>query len=217
MTKRNFTVAELMARAAGNTSAEIVLELLLLPDYAEFVALINRAVDMSFQRMAENPELRKDRTEDQLTIELVTLLRQLGLDAAHEAKVGGHCDVTVRGPSGYMWLAEAKRHNQTMDWIYQGFQQLNTRYSTGLPTHDHGALILYLYRANALGQMSDWQAHLGGKQQGIVFANCPLNPLAFVSTHTHDRSGLPYHVRHIPLSLHFAPQDKPKKAKKKSS
>jgi len=216
--KRGFSVAELMARAAGNTSAEIVLELLLLPDYPEFVALINRAIDMSLVRMAENPELRKDRTEDELTIELVNLLRQLTFVAEHEAKVGGHCDITIRGPSGYVWLAEAKRHNQTLNWLYQGFQQLNTRYSTGLANHDQGALILYLYGANALSQMTKWKNHLASLHDGLVLSDCPLNPLAFNSVHEHERSGLPYHVRHIPLSLHFTPKDKSaKKAKKKQT
>jgi hypothetical protein len=106
---RDFTVADMLARAAGNPSAEIVVELLLIPDYPHFVRLMNKAIDMSFRRMSENPELRKDRDEDELTIELVTLLRQLSIDATHETKVGGHCDVTIRGQPDYLWLAEAKQ------------------------------------------------------------------------------------------------------------
>jgi hypothetical protein len=211
--KRDFTVAELLARAAGRPGAEIIIDLLLMPDYAEFVRIVNRTIDL--RRMAENPELRKDRTEDELTIELVGLLRQLDIDAHHEAKVGGHCDITIRGHSDYMWLAEAKRDNQTLDWLLQGFQQLNTRYSTGLKEHDHGAMILYLYSADTLSRMKTWQEHLGASLRGITFSPCDRNPLSFNSTHTHERSGLPYNVRHIPLSLYFAPKDKVAKSARK--
>lgn len=215
MSKRDFTLADLIARAAGKPGAEIAIGLLLMPDYSEFVRIVNRAIDISLRRMAENPELRKDRKEDELTIELVTLLRQIDIDAHHEAKVGGHCDITIRGHSDYLWLAEAKRDNQGIDWLYQGFQQLNTRYSTGLPQHDQGGMILYLYSPNILARMNIWQHHLGETHQGIAFTACDNNPLSFISTHTHERSGLPYRVRHIPLSLHFEPKEKAQKVAKK--
>jgi hypothetical protein len=212
---RDFTLADLRARAAGNPAAEIVIDLLLMPDYPEFVRLVNRAIDISLRRMAENPELRKHRKEDELTIELVTLLRQIDIGAHHEAKIGGHCDITVRGHSDYLWLAEAKRDNQGLGWLYQGFQQLNTRYSTGLPQHDQGGMIVYFYSADTLARMNTWKDHLAAVQQGIAFFPCDMNPLSFISTHKHERSGLPYHVRHIPLSLYFAPTDKAKKSPKR--
>lgn len=69
MRNRDFTLADLRARAAGNPAAEIVIDLLLMPDYPEFVRLVNRAIDISLRRMAENPELRKHRKEDELTID----------------------------------------------------------------------------------------------------------------------------------------------------
>jgi len=207
---RDFTVAEMFARAAGNPSAEIVMELLLMPDYQHFVRLINRAIDMSLRRMSENPELRKDRSEDELTIELVTLLRQLGIEAGHEIKIGGHCDITIRGHSNYLWLAEAKKHSKGYDWLYQGFQQLNTRYSTGLFHHDKGGMLIYLYSPNTVMQMGRWKDHLATSHAGIAFSDCDLDPLSFLSSHIHDRSGLPYEIRHIPLNLHFDPQDNKK-------
>lgn len=217
MAKRDFTLAELLARAAGKPGAEIIIDLLLMPDYEEFVGIVNRAIDLSLRRMAENPELRKDRTEDELTIELIGLLRQLDIDAHHEAKIGGHCDISIRGPSDYLWLAEAKRDNQGLDWLFKGFQQLNTRYATGLPDHDQGGLILYLYAADMRSRMAAWQGHLGANLTEIAFAQCEKNQLSFISTHTHERSGLPYKVRHIPLSLYFAPKDKPAQASTKIS
>ncbi|WP_316233407.1 hypothetical protein [Bradyrhizobium sp. SZCCHNPS2010] len=207
------TIQDLRARAAGRPGAEIAIDLLLVADYPAFVEIINRAIDTAFRRMAENPELRRGRSEDELTIELINLLKQNDIDATHEAKVGGHCDITIRGPNDFAWLAEAKRHSKGYPWLYQGFQQLNTRYSTGLPQHDKGGLIIYTYKPNTLNQMGGWSAYLQANQKGLVVSPYGADPLSFLSTHQHERSGLPYEVRHIPLSLYFAPKDKPKTVK----
>ncbi|MDF0579711.1 hypothetical protein [Bradyrhizobium yuanmingense] len=213
----SLSIADLFARAKGRPGAEIVLELLLTPTYAEFSRLVNKAIDLSLVTMAENPELRKDRSEDELTIELVNLLRQLTFEASHEAKVGGHCDISVRGPNSYLWLGEAKKHNKGNPWLLQGFQQLNTRYSTGIGQHNEGALIIYLYKPNALKQMEAWKEHLQNSIDQLVASACPESALAFVSTHPHDRTGLPYTVRHVPLSLYFKPKDKKKRGAKKGA
>ena len=212
--KGRFTIADLSALVAGHPGAEISFGLLLLADYPSFVQIINRAIDSAFRRMAENPELRKGRSEDELTIELINLLKQNDIDAHHEAKVGGHCDITIRGPNDYAWLAEAKRHTKGHPWLYQGFQQLNTRYSTGLPQHDKGGLIIYTYKPDTLGQMVKWSAYLQANQKGLDVSPYDADPLSFLSTHRHRRSGLPYEVRHIPLSLYFAPKDKVEVANK---
>jgi hypothetical protein len=212
------TIQELNARAAGRPGTKIVIDLLFVSDYPAFVEIINRAIDFAFRRMAENPELRKKRSEDELTIELINLLKQSDIDAHHEAKVGGHCDITIRGPDDFSWLAEAKRHSKGNPWLYKGFQQLNTRYSTGLPRHDKGGLIIYTYRPNTLDQMQKWSAYLQANRRGLTVSPYGADPLSFISTHTHERSGLPYEVRHIPLSLYFAPKDKAKsKSVKKDS
>lgn len=208
--ERPTTIDQLYARAAGHPGAQIAIDLLLVADYPAFVEIINRAINIAFRRMAENPELRQKRSEDELTIELVNLLKQNDVDAHHEAKVGGHCDITIRGPDNYAWLAEAKRHTKGFSWLYQGFQQLNTRYSTGLPKHDKGALIIYTYRPNTFKQMADWGRYLQASHKGLVVSPYGADPLSFISTHEHERSGLPYEVRHIPLNLYFAPKDKEK-------
>ena len=216
--KGSITIQELNARAAGRPGAKIAIDLLFVSDYATFVEIINRAIDIAFRRMAENPELRKKRSEDELTIELINLLKQNDIDAHHEAKVGGHCDVTIRGPDDFSWLAEAKRHTKGNPWLYQGFQQLNTRYSTGLPQHDKGGLVIYTYKPNTLDQMLKWSVYLQANHKGLTVSPYGADPLSFISTHTHERSGLPYEVRHIPLSLYFAPKDKAKsKVVKKAS
>jgi len=131
-------LATLLAITKGKPSTEIILELLFVENHAAFVNCIHRAIDLVLARMAENPELRKDLSEDQLTVDVVSMLRMIDIDAAHESKVGGHVDIVVRGPNNYLWLAEAKKYKGGYEWIYKGFQQLNTRYSTGLAGQDRG-------------------------------------------------------------------------------
>lgn len=208
MSERIDSLAALRARAHGNPAAEIVIQLLEVPDYAGFVTCINRAVDRVLRIMAENPELRKGRSEDELTIEVVGFLRMLGIEAGHENKVGGHVDIVVRGPNDYLWLAEAKKHKSDYSWLYKGFQQLNTRYSTGIQGHDLGAIIIYSDQRRIDQMMDRWREYLEAQQKGIMFDRCPLNDMAFLSSHAHEKTGRAYNVRHIPLSLYFDPQDK---------
>jgi hypothetical protein len=151
--------------------------------------------------------LLKDRTEDELTIELTKLLRMTGFEAAHESKVGGHCDIVIRHPSDYLWLAEAKKHKNDYGWLLQGFQQLNTRYATGAPNQNCGGFIIFHYGERVDRTMTKWRAHLTGKIVGIATADCALDPMCFFSEHAHQRTGLPLKVRHMPLSLFFQPQD----------
>ena len=126
-------LASLLAIVRGRPGTEIAFDLMFVESYAAFVNCIHRAIDRVLRLMAENPELRKDRGEDELTIEVVSMLRMIDIDATHETKTGGHVDILVRGPNDYAWLAEAKKHRGDYGWIFQGFQQLNTRYTTGLP------------------------------------------------------------------------------------
>ena len=202
------SLAALQARIRGRPALEIIFDLLQVENYEAFVHCIHRAIDLVFREIAQNPELKKGHGEDELTIDVVHMLRMMDIDAAHDSKVGGHVDIVVRGPNDYVWLAEAKKHKSDYGWIFQGFQQLNTRYSTGLQGQDSGGLFIYSDQPRVDELMSRWQKHLAGERSDITFEKCPLNDLAFFSTHIHDKTGRPYRVRHIPLPIYFEPKDK---------
>lgn len=208
MTDRIDSIATLKAVIKGRPSIEIILEMLEVVSYPDFVRCVNKAVDLVFRRMAENPELRQERSEDELTIEVVTLLRMMDIDASHESKIGGHTDVTVRGPNDFLWLAEAKKHKQDYPWLYQGYQQLSTRYTTGMQGQDSGGLLIFAYQARIDEIMVRWREFLENQDVGIAFEACSLSELAFVTQQTHQRTGRPLTVRHVPLSLYFKPEDK---------
>lgn len=202
------SLAALEMAISGRPATKIIFDLLNAENYDAFVVCIHRAIDLVLRRIAENPELKQNHSEDELTIDIVQMLRMMDIDAGHETKVGGHVDVIIRGPNDFLWMAEAKKHKSDYGWLFMGFQQLNTRYSTGLDGQDRGGILIYSDQPRLDQLMDRWKGHLADKQPGIQFEDCPLNPLAFVSSHTHERTGRPYCVRHIPLSIHFSPKDK---------
>ncbi|WP_375466917.1 hypothetical protein [uncultured Nostoc sp.] len=64
-------------------------------------------------------------------------------------------------------------------------------------------------QANARSVMDRWNEYLLNKGlQNYISKVCPKRNLAFFSTHTHERSGESFRVRHIGISFYFKPQDK---------
>lgn len=204
----HLSVADLKARATSTPSL-INLDLLLLiePDHAAFVRLVEKAIDWIAQELSRNPELHKDQTEDELTIQVVNMLKAMTFTASHDTKVGGHCDVSVEYKFELLWLAEAKIFDSDYSWLFKGFQQLNSRYSTGNPDQNAGGMIIYSFKERVDRMMVRWSEYLETNLPGIVVKVCPDNVLCRRSSHTHIRTGLPYKVRHVPISLYFKPED----------
>jgi hypothetical protein len=69
-------------------------------------------------------------------------------------------------------------------------------------------LLIYIRNIDAKSVMDKWEKHLEKNINDIKITPCPNNSLSFYSTHNHQRTGLEFKVRHIPLVLSFKPQDK---------
>ncbi len=198
----------------------------LVETYDEFVDLLLGDIDDGLRALERNPELRQKDSEDRLTIELVNFLRARSYNATHESKHGGKVDILVEHlDRGFTWLGEAKIHS-SYEYLFQGFQQLCTRYSQGTPDSNRGGLIAYVFGKNCGAVMELWKERLPGfSEQKLEFSPCSTSraPFSFITTHLHPSSGLPYTVRHMGVVLHFTPKDKsaarraPRKAAKKAS
>lgn len=147
-------------------------------------------------------------TEDSLTIDLVSMLKSLKIDAAHDKQHGGHCDIVVEGSAGFLWIAEAKKHGGYA-WLEKGFRQLATRYSTGVDGQDTGEIIIYCWQKNASSVLERWRCELARLHQDVTVDNA-INQatLTFNSTHPHCATGRSFRVRHKIVSLYFSPDDK---------
>lgn len=192
-----------------------MVERLYPENYAAFVEVLYRDIDKIVSNLQENPELYLERSEDEITVSIRDQLRVLGYDAIHDMKIGGHADLTVRRVNDdWHWIGEAKIHS-SYDYLLQGFQQLTTRYSIGVGGKDQGGMLIYIRNLHANRVMASWKDHLVaandsicGEDGQLELSDCPKNPLAFYSVHPHQRSGLDYRVRHLPVLLYFDPQDR---------
>lgn len=201
------TLRDLELAYSNNACALNIIKMMTADTWDELADCVEEAINLALRSLAENPELKGERSEDELTIDLVQVIRGGGFDAGHENKVGGHVDIVVRGRDDFLWLGEAKWHRNGYDWLYKGFQQLNTRYATASPGQDRGGVVIYVHQENTTRVMERWQRHLSDKHSGIEFAPCKRTAPGFFSKHPHDRTGRPYRVKHFAVSLHFEPKD----------
>lgn len=186
--------------------------------YREFVEALDRAIDYISSEMSKNPQFYQNQSEDQITHQIAMSLRMIGFLATFEKKVGGHCDVVVEWDDVGLWLGEAKIFSGDYGWLYKGFQQLCTRYSTGSSFQNSGGLLIYLRDARSMEIMTRWRERLQAEQADISIEACQRDEFAFRSRHVLERSDRNFFVRHKPLSFYFAPMDgrPPKRVRKKT-
>lgn len=189
---------------------------LLADNYQEFIEALYFDIDKIVSRIQRNPELHKNDGEDRLSIEIVNQLDCYGYKASHDTSIGGHADIVVE-KKDFIWIGEAKIHS-SYDYLWEGFQQLCTRYSIGDSNQSEGGILIYIKNKDAKSVMAKWQNHLVTKNlDNLVCNSCQNRSLAFFSIHKHTRSGLSFKVRHIPVMLHHDPQDKSGRNKKNTA
>lgn len=203
----DMTIAELQKLGALNPSIARLASFLTVSSYPDFVTQLNKDIDESVNQIQESRQLHQEDGEDRLTSQIVSNLNILGYAASHDTAHGGHVDLLVKY-QGYKWLGESKIHS-SYDYLFQGFQQLNTRYSTGSPEENCGGMIIFIKVADSLSVMTRWEEHLKEKNvDELTVSACPQKQLAFLSYHKHQVSGTNFCTRHIPVLLHFNPQDR---------
>jgi hypothetical protein len=180
---------------------------LLAITYDDFIKILYEDIDTIIFQLQENPELLQHDTEDRMTISIVNGLRCMGYIASHESKIGGHADLSVKKDK-FTWIGEAKIHHN-YDYLWEGFQQLTTRYSIGDSNQRDGGLLIYIRGKDANQVIQRWQEHLVSKQLPAYSTfQCTMRDASFFSIHKHERSGCEFQVRHMPVMLYFKPKDK---------
>lgn len=175
-------------------------------DRPAFVEIVEGALSLGAKEMATAKDLTHDYGEDQLTDKLCFGLKLLGLPVTRERSTNGHCDLTVEGPFELRWIGEAKIYTSYVD-LYGGFKQLCDRYATGIPGQDRGGVVIYFKGGDVVNVMKTWIDYVVENHQGMAFTNDPDEPLVYVTTHSHQATGLPYTVRHQPVTLMHNPTD----------
>lgn len=201
---------DLMVTLRAAPGGERLMERLSARTYADFVVTLRKDLDCIVEGMEKNPQRFINRSEDDLTYYIGSMLGQWGYAVAHGKQAGGSVDLTVEKPEkGWVWTAEAKIFT-AMEKVQEGFKQLSGRYAPGSLEEAKAGMLIYIYTKNASAKMNDWRKHLPVSESIVsATADCPVRPnLAFYSTHIHDGSGLPVEVRHLAVTLYFKPTDK---------
>lgn len=206
MSKLEVTVADLRIRFEG-TALGAALDYALAQDHDARVEAVQKGVDFACNELEQNKHKKQGLGEDAITLEVCSMLKMTGFQAAHDDDVGGHCDIVIKGKELFLWLAEAKKHSDYA-WLDKGFQQLSTRYSTGVKGQDHGEVLVYCYNQNAKALLRKWREELVARNASVTTKESTCgNPLLFCSTHQHAASGSDFHVRHKAVALYWDPKD----------
>lgn len=208
MSTHEESLATLRDRVAG-TPMETGIDFLFAQNHEARVDAVQRSVDFACNWLVKHRNKKQnDDDEDGLTIQVCGLLTSSGIQATHNAAVGGHCDVVVDAKYGFLWLAEAKKHS-SYAWLDKGFKQLSTRYSTGNRGQDHGEVLIYCFVQDAKAMLEKWKDELVVRNSDVtVSEDEDGNPLTFQSIHKHECSGLDFYVRHKVVTLYWNPKDK---------
>lgn len=215
MAPHNFdlTLGEIMKSPEGNRFLERCAAA--KKGYHSWVESLYQDIDQIFNDyFITSSSFRLQDKEDRFNLEIVNHLKSWGYRAGHDTWTNGHPDIYVENPQfKYRWVAESKIHSDYGNNL-KGFNQLCTRYTTGLPTESCGAMILITKNVgDVVSVMDKWKTHLDEKADNYREKDFKIelnedNPLIFYSSHRHHATGLPYRVKHLPLIIHFAPEDK---------
>lgn len=204
MTDLKDSIAFIKASISPSTPVQIMLETLMATAHEQRLRLVERAVDWVVQEFVKTSHVRQTMSEDTLTIEIVTSMKAMGFQAAHDTQYGGHCDIVVEARDDFLWIAEAKKHKD-YHWLLAGFEQLDRRYSTGLAGQDSGEMIIYCFGARADLVLSEYQSRLTAARRDVRFDDAITEGLFRRSVHTHVNTGRDFHVRHVIVPLYFNP------------
>ena len=204
--EKKYSIRDLELIFSGSTSVLIAMDFALASSHGARVDCVNRAIDYIAQSMAKTPQHRQNMSEDALTIEFVNTLKAIGMQAGHDTQYGGHCDIVIEGRDDFLWIGEAKIHS-SYDWLFKGFQHLDTRYSTGSYGQDHGWMIIYIKGTRIDNVMAEWGKRLVVLRPDVSIVPSSGNDSIMNTEHTHQRTGRKFNIRHIPVSLYFKPED----------
>ncbi len=182
-----------------------------MKDADEFYAIVDAAIDSCVSTMARYPKELQKQSEDQLSIFMIGRLEGIGLNASHDSTVGGHCDIVIKEGVDLLWLGEAKLVTGKQNaHIEDGYLQLFSRYATCLPAQDKGGLLIFCNCERIDQVLESWIGHIAGKRENLEKLKHDLDKIEFLSREPHSNNGRQFFVRHKPISVFWAPEERVK-------
>lgn len=207
MNPEHVTVAEFIKWNGDNHSGRM-LRWNFATSHKERVEVLEEVLGEAYSSLVDVRGIiaKKDRGEDELSMQVVQMLNFAGIGAVHDQHVNGHCDIVVDNAKGFRWLGEAKVH-KSYNWLEDGFLQLSTRYGTALPGKDHGELIIYHTGGSATSVLNEWKERLLKIHTDVTLKEDKIDTCLFFRTqHSCPNSGCDFFVRHTIVPLLHDPQ-----------
>lgn len=201
----DITLRDMLNRAYNNTAYDVQLRMQSADTHEEILKQLERALAMAIGHLVKNRKYKQGQSEDALTTDLVSMLSMNGIPAFHDVKIGGHTDISVEMRDGFLWIGEAKLWTGK-SWVFKGFRQLMTRYATGLPGQDNGAILIYFEKEKPSELLTKWRTSLG-KLTELTGDIIEVNELQFNSAHPHKGTGRTFKVNHYGIPLYWNPED----------
>lgn len=190
-------LASIYAKLTG-TPGIVAIDFAMANNHKSRLGVVRRAIDLIVSEHVETRQNRQGRSEDELTADVISALKMMGFDAEHDVQIGGHTDISIRGPDEFLWIGEAKIHSSSYDRLLEGFVQLES-YFPGTQGKDAGDLLIYLYGRDAASVMTRWRDHLTTKRSDVTVV--ATDDLMILTEHRHAGSGRMLDFRHklVPL------------------
>lgn len=201
----DITLRDMLNRAYNNTAYDVQLRMQSADTHEEILKQLERALALAIGHLVKNRKYKQDQSEDALTTDLISMLSMNGIPAFHDVKIGGHTDISVEMRNGFLWIGEAK-HWTGKSWVFKGFRQLITRYATGLPGQDNGAILIYFEQDKPSVLLKKWRTSLG-KLTELTGDIAEVDDLQFNSAHPHKGTGRTFNVKHYGIPLYWNPED----------
>ncbi len=203
----NLTIDALRTQAekteVGRLQFSLMLWAVKRPGYKEWVTLVEDAIYYLLTQMAGRRNDFNDLDEDALTAVIQIALSSLNMTVSAKV-VNGNADVSIEFDT-YRWLGEAKIASDVSK-IYHGYQQLISRYSTGIENQNCGGMLLYCQHDSADRILSGWRAALE-VQSPESGAKDGRHALSFTTTAKSNSTGIDLDIVHYGIPLHHAPKE----------
>lgn len=173
------------------------------PTYEAWVELVEDAVLFQIRLVAQSKSNFHVLGEDQISRVIDIGLKNLNLDSS-AMYINGNTDITIRFDT-YCWLGEAKLALDNSK-ILHGYDQLTSRYASGMTGQTSGGMLLYVTRDNAQVTLDSWRAALA-----VQVPNCDHRdgrvPLTFCSSDVCQSTGQALQITHFAVPLLHDPQE----------
>lgn len=183
-------------------------------DYGQFIDILYRDISAICIDLEKNANRLTNDSEDRLNYQICAELKRFGYGVTHDENHRGHADIVVTY-TNFTWIGEGKKLSSVNNsYLKKGYDQLVHRYVTGGLGASEAGLITYIYAKDAEHVMRQWGQYLSDLatidddySPHIELCHAPSNR-HFYSTVKHPASGSTLKIKHLGISLFFAPPKK---------